>query len=1195
MSSTRRRPRAASRTPPLPAPVTPLAIVGAACRLPGAPDLDGFWSLLAAGRDAVGTIPPERFEAARWFHPRRGEAGRSYTFAAGTIGDITGFDAAAFGLSPREAAEADPQQRLLLEVAAEAFEDAGWPAGGLAGRPVGVFVGASSTDYAELRLADPAAADRFFMTGNALSILSNRIGNVFDLRGPATTFDTACSSSLVALDAAARALRDDPALEAAVVGGVNLLLSPYSFVGFSRAGMLSPTGRCRAFDAAADGYVRAEGAGVLVLKRLADALADGDAIRALLLGTGVNAAGRTIGLSLPNGEAQAALLSAVLARSGVTPDRFIAFEAHGTGTRAGDPAEAGAIGRAIAMHRAAPLPIGSVKTNIGHLEAGSGMAGLLKALLVLERGAVPPSLHFAEPNPDIEFGALNLEVPTALLPVKPRVRDVVGVNAFGFGGTNATAILGRAPKRRGVAEGYGPPPRPSPAALRLQGREPLPPLRSGGGLGWGPVYSPQPSPPLILSAKSAAALKSLAAAWSPLLRDATPEACAALARGAARHRDLAPHRVILRGESGAALAASLDAWREGRATTALSGEAVRGTTAFVFSGNGAQYPGMAQAALCASPAFRAGIAEADAALAPRLGLSPRALIERGVTAEDLAGTDLAQPLLFAVQLGIVRALAEEGITPALSLGHSVGEVAAAWCAGALSLDDAAHLIVARSRHQHRARGQGRMAALGAPEAEVADLLAASLPEVEIAAVNGPAALTVAGPGPALARLAAVAEARRWSFAPLDLDYAFHSAAMDGLREGLVADLAGLSPRPTQHPLISTVAAAPMEGTRADASYWWRNLREPVRFLGAVRAATEAGARLFIEIGPNPVLQSYLRESLREGAPEAVALPSLTRRDAEGDPFPPIADRATARGADPRGGPRFAGPAARRLPPTPFDRRRTWFPASPESARLTDAPHEHPLLGFRRDAEGALWTHWLDTEAQPWLADHRLFGEAVLPAAAMAEIFVRVAAARFPEAAALDLREMQILRPLALEAERAREIRVRADDQGGVTLESRRRLSEEPWSLHARARIAALPRLPACVSDAPGAGTVMMGAEVTALAARAGLDYGPAFQSVERITIAEDGRRARAHLRRRDAAPPDDLFTLHPARLDGALQGLIGLLATALGRREGAALVPVRFGRLVARRDAGPIAVADIALGRLGARQVTADLVLRDMA
>ena len=354
----------------------PIAIIGAAARLPGAVDLDDYAALLRAGVDAVTQVPDDRFEKARWYHPRLGEAGRSYSFAAGTIGDIRGFDAAAFGLSPRELAETDPQQRVLLEVARDAFEDAGLRPEALAGRNIAVFIGGSSTDFAEIRLQDPAATDRFLMTGNALSILSNRIGHVFDFRGGAQTIDTACSSSLVALHLAARALADDPSLEAAVVGGVNLLLSPYAFIGFSRAGMLSPSGRCQVFDAAADGYVRAEGAGVVILRRLADAKAAGEPIRALLLGTASNAAGRTVGISLPNRDAQAILLTGLVQKAAVAPDRFMAFEAHGTGTQAGDPIEAWAIGQAIARLRSAALPIGSAKANIGHLEAGAGMAGL---------------------------------------------------------------------------------------------------------------------------------------------------------------------------------------------------------------------------------------------------------------------------------------------------------------------------------------------------------------------------------------------------------------------------------------------------------------------------------------------------------------------------------------------------------------------------------------------------------------------------------------------------------------------------------------------------------------------------------------------------------------------------------------------------------------------------------------------------
>ncbi|GGG35584.1 hypothetical protein GCM10010964_24330 [Caldovatus sediminis] len=1162
-----------------------IAIVGAACRLPGAPDLDAFWRLLAEGRDAVGTVPPGRFDQARFLHPRRGEPGRSYTFAAGVLDPVGGedaarmFDAAAFGLSPREAAEMDPQQRVLLEVAAEALEDAGWPAARVAGRRIGVFVGGSSTDYAELRLADIAAADRYQMTGNALSILANRLSNVFDLRGPAQTIDTACSSSLVALHLAARALRDDPRLDAALVGGVSMLLSPYGFMGFSMAGMLSPSGRCRAFDARADGYVRAEGAGVVVLKRLRDALADGDAIRAVLLGTGVNAAGRTVGLSLPNREAQAALLAEVLAESGVAPDRFAYFEAHGTGTQAGDPVEAGALGAAIGRHRRAPLPVGSVKTNIGHLEAASGMAGLLKAMLVLERGAIPPSLHFETPNPDIDFAGLGLRVATAPERLPRRADAVVGVNSFGFGGTNATALLGPAPRpRRARARGAAAPAR-------------------------GEVPAPAPEPPLLLSARSAGALRALAERWEAALAGADAARVAALKRGAARHRDLFAHRLALRGTEARELAAALAAWRDGGRPPAgvEHGVAVRGGLAFVFSGNGAQWAGMAQEALAASAEFRAGVAEADAALSPVLGVSPLAMLEAGVTAEALAGTDIAQPLLFAVQVGIVAALRAHGIAPALCLGHSVGEVAAAWCAGVLDLADAARLIATRSRHQHATRGKGRMAALGgATPEEAAPVLEACGPGLEIAAINGPAALTLAGPEPALERVGREAERRRWSFVPLDLDYAFHSAAMDPVRPRLLADLAALAPRRAAIPFVSTVTGAALPGEQCGAAYWWRNLRAPVRFMDAVRAAAGEGAGLFLEIGPNPVLQSYLRESLRDAAAgECAVLATLSRRDPPAaDPFPAIADRAFARGADPRGAPGFAGPAERRaLPKTPFERRPVWFPATVESRRLTEATREHPLLGWPEPGAepAAVWTRTLDTEAEPWLADHRLLGEPVLPAAAMVEMALAAIAARAPEAAALEVAEFQILRALPLEAARAREIRCALDGEGGFTLASRRRLSEEGWTLHARGRLAAAPRLPAMATRAgpdvtPAARTVA-GAEVVALAARCGLDYGPAFQAVERVEV--EGERARAVLRLPDTAPGDDAgWTLHPVRLDGALQGLVGLLA-GLARPDGQALVPVRFGRVVAARGAAPIAGAEIALGRRGTRFLSADLVLRD--
>ncbi|UPG72868.1 type I polyketide synthase [Roseomonas gilardii subsp. gilardii] len=1181
--------------------VVPIAIVGAACRFPGAPDLESFWRLMAEGRDAVSTLPEDRFSQRRFHHPRKGEPGRAYTFAAGHLGDVAGFDARAFGLSPREVAEADPQQRLLLEVAAEAIEDSGLPASSLAGRPVGVWIGGSSTDYAELRLSDPSGADRYFMTGNTLSILANRLTNVFDLRGPAQTVDTACSSALVALHHALRALAHGDA-EMALVGGVQLLLSPYAFMGFSRASMLSPTGRCRAFDAAADGYVRAEGAGMVLLKPLDRALADGDRVRAVLLASGVNSAGRTIGLSLPSGEAQAELMARVMREAGVEPEQFGYFEAHGTGTQAGDPIETWAIGEAIAKRRRAPLPVGSVKTNIGHTEPASGMAGLLKAMLVLERRSIPPSLHFSAPNPNIPFDRLNLRVPVTEEPLRLGGRParrrgdpapVVGVNSFGFGGTNASVILAAAPVEAEAPEAGQAAPAAAPAV---------------------------PLPPLLLSARSPAALRLLARRWQERLAETPDGDLPALLRGAARHRDLQPQRLALRGRTAAELAAALADWTEGRDNPAATeGQAPppaiasapgapaipAGGLAFVFSGNGSQFPGMAREALAASPALRAGLEEADAALAPLLGWSPAARLAEGGSEAEVAGTDIAQPLLFAIQAALLRALAGEGLSPALVFGHSVGEAAAALAAGILDMDQAARLVVARSAAQHRTRGQGRMAALALPPEEAAPLLAEAGPGLEIAARNAPRAVTVAGPAGAIARLAELAKAQRASCVPLDLDYAFHSAAMEPVREALLGALGTMAPRPGAIPFISTVTGAPMPGGAADAEYWWRNLRAPVRFAEATAAALGQGARLFLEIGPNPVLQSYLREGARAAGLTAGVIVSLSRRDRPeafpgGDPIPAIADRATTRGADPRGGMLFQGPARRDLPLTPFARERHWLGMTAESEHLHDAPRDHPLLGERRDPEPRLWSREFDTLLEPWLADHRLGGEPVLPGAAMLEMALAAAALRFPEAPALEVATFQILRPLPLSDSEARQVRLRLADDGIVTLESRRRLAETAWTLHARGRLgeageAALPDTPALALAAPDE---MAGAEITAFAARLGLDYGPAFRPL--VSVAAEDGQAVLRLALPEAAPPDEGFHLHPVRLDGALQGLIGLLAPQFPARadalpEGEALVPVRFERLVFRRDAAPAESAELRLSSLGERSAEATLLLRDAA
>src|SRR5215831_95745 len=421
-----------------------IAIVGASCRFPGAEDLEGFWRLLASGEDAVSEVDPQRWSTKFFYHPDRSEPGKSYTWAAGLINGIDLFEPSFFGISPREASQMDPQQRLLLELVWHALEDAGIPTSKISGSSMGVYIGASTTDYSDLWLGDPASADSYSMTGTTLSIFANRISYVFDLRGPSLTIDTACSSSLVALHHACEAIRSQR-VAAAIVGGVNLLLAPYPYLGFCSASMLSRRGRCFAFDERADGYVRGEGGGVVILRPLEDALADGDAIRAVIVATGVNSDGRTIGLSLPSETAQASLLRSVYAHAGVAPEQLAFFEMHGTGTPAGDQIEAAAVGHSLGQSRSAPLPIGSVKTNIGHLEPASGMAGLLKATLALDRGIVPPTIHCERPNPKIPFDSLNLRLVREAEPVQTRERSYAGVNSFGFGGTNAHAVLARPP------------------------------------------------------------------------------------------------------------------------------------------------------------------------------------------------------------------------------------------------------------------------------------------------------------------------------------------------------------------------------------------------------------------------------------------------------------------------------------------------------------------------------------------------------------------------------------------------------------------------------------------------------------------------------------------------------------------------------------------------------------------------------
>ena len=1139
-----------------------IAIVGASCRLPGADDLEGFWQLLVSAHDAVSEVDDRRWSTRFYHHPNRSEPGKSYTWCAGLIGGVDLFEPSFFGISPREAAQMDPQQRLLLELVWHAFEDAGIPPSKMSGSAAGVYIGASATDYSDLRLGDPSGGDSYFMTGSTLSILANRVSYIFDLRGPSLVVDTACSSSLVALHHACEAIRGKR-IPCAIVGGVNLLLAPYPFIGFSRASMLSHRGRCFAFDERADGYVRGEGGGVVILKPLEDALASGDPIRAIILGTGVNSDGRTIGLSLPSESAQTSLLRAVYTGAGVDPNELAFFEMHGTGTPAGDPIEATAVGHSLGQSRSEPLPIGSVKTNIGHLEPASGMAGLLKTALALERKLVPPTLHCETPNPNISFDALNLRLVRQVEPlVTGCERPYAGVNSFGFGGTNAHAVLGKPPREEAS-------------------------------------FAPEPLPPLVISARTEASLRELAQSFRAKLVETPADYTPSLLRAAARRREHHPQRLVALGRDARGLAGVLDGYlNDDPSPAAVTGTAIRGgKLAFVFSGNGAQFSGMGRDALRTSAAFRAAVEEADRALRSELGWSVVELLEHAVDDETLARADVAQPLLFAVQVGVVHALRKAGVDASGYVGHSVGEIAAAWTAGALSLAEAGRVVVARSRHQQLTRAQGRMAAIALAGDVARDFLDELDSPAEIAAFNATHSVTISGASAEIERLEGEAKRRGMWFRTLDLDFAFHSKQMDPICEGLLASLVGLSSRPPNARLVSTVTGEAVESGQLDAEYWWRNIRSPVRFAEAIARLVDEDFRIFLEIGPAAILQSYLADGLRAAKIEGRVLASLARKPTDDDPFPAIAARCHVAGYDFTQADCFDGPAdPRGLPLYPWDRQKFWFDITSEGADPANPPFDHPLLGFRQHGPLPCWINHLDEQVVPWIGDHAVEGVPVLPGAAVVEMALAAARWRWPDAPALEVRDLEIRRPLPFDKGRMREMRlVIGSEEGDWELASRMRLSSEPLTTHAVGQICSATDSRPFIDweETPPTRTCIDSERLYRFARLMGLDYGTCFRTVNRVEIA-DRELAIAYL---DPAPLlEELnsYLVHPALLDGALQGLLGLIDKRLDQAEGVGFLPWRFGRIRLAAPFGRVpGRAQLRLTRIGVRSVSADIALFD--
>ncbi|MEM9010794.1 MAG: SDR family NAD(P)-dependent oxidoreductase [Pseudomonadota bacterium] len=1144
---------------------TRIGIVGYGARLPQAHGPEEVWSVLDSGRCVITEIAPERWSRSQFLSSSQTAPGRAYTLAAGQLDDIWAFDPGFFGISPREAEQMDPQQRVLLETVWEALDHAGLPSGRLDSR-TGVYIGAASSDYSQHFFADPARIDAQFMLGNTLSILANRISYTLNLTGPSYTVDTACSSSLFAFHHGVAALERGE-IDTAIVGGVSLLLSPMAFVGFSRAAMLSPDGLCKAFDASANGYVRSEGAVVFVLRRAEDAQAAGDRVRGVVLGTGTNSDGRTVGMAMPSTERQAALLQAVSERAGIAADDLAFVEAHGTGTAVGDPQEAEAIGTVYGQRRQRPLPIGSAKTNFGHLEPTSGLVGLLKAQLALEKGVFPRSLHVEELNPNIPFDRLNLSVATEPLGLESREAPwAAAVNSFGFGGANAHVVL-----RQATDEEQAAVPAKGAAARAL-----------------------------LLSARSEESLKTLAATWRDRLHQATPDELSDLMSAAAHRRGRFEHRLCLHGETAEALGTAAAAYLEGAEDGAwVSGRRTGQKTgvAFVFSGNGAQWAGMGRNAYGSDPAFTAAFDRASAAVGPVDGRSLAELL----LADDLAGalgrSAVAQPILFAVQVAIVEALAAEGLRPDAVAGHSVGEVAAAWAAGIFDLDQAAHIVRTRSVALEALHGQGSMAAvLSGVEDLAAALDAFGESAITLAADNSPRSTTLSGPAEELERFSRFARKRRIAVKKLDIAYPYHSPAVDAVRTRLLKDLQGLRPNAGSATYVSSTTGEVTPGKGLDVDYWWRNARNPVRFRPAVEALVAEGCGLIVEIGPRVVLRNYVVDSAAPLGEGAQFVPSFQDGARAGETAGHVVARALCHGAEIADAPLLGAERAFRADPPLYAWTHKPYRAAPTAtgAELFDRPMRHPLLGVAERMGDPLWRGQIDTHLFPWLADHVVDGAAVLPATAFAEIALAAGAEGLGRER-VELVDFEVLRPVVVDTGHGVETRTRFEPAARrVEIETRRLGTDGDWTLAAFGTIRPAPEasLPDAWAEDGGAEQADIATLYDALA-NLRLDYGPTFR---RVTAARlDARTAWVDL---DLEPCEDGYLTNPRLLDAALHPVFLLIDAARGGgtvERDQALLPVRFARLRLDRPSATWAGARVELRQLSELGASVDITLYDTA
>jgi acyl transferase domain-containing protein/NADPH:quinone reductase-like Zn-dependent oxidoreductase/NAD(P)-dependent dehydrogenase (short-subunit alcohol dehydrogenase family)/SAM-dependent methyltransferase/acyl carrier protein len=1121
----------------------PVAIVGIGCRFPGGiKSPRAFWDFLAKKSDGTSEVPADRWSIEKYYDPDPKQVGKIYTKRGGFVDGISGFDPQFFGISPREAAYMDPQHRLLLETTWEAFEDAGIAPRAWVGRQVGVFVGLFTHDYenlhmqaSELRTYGPHTS-----TGMSTTIAANRLSHAFDFTGPSMVIDTACSSSLVAVHLACRSLQTGES-ELAVAGGVNLQLVPEMTVSLCKASMLAPDGRCKSFDARANGYARADGTGMVVLKPLERALADGDAIYAVILGSAVNQDGRTKGMTVPSGAAQQHVMRDALACAGVQPSQITYIEAHGTGTPVGDPIEANALGTVLTSGAPdrAPCAIGSVKSNFGHTESAAGVAGLIKVALMQRHGYIPPNLHFETANPDIPFESLRLRVPVALeeWQAGPDGRRLAGLNSFGFGGTNAHAVIASAPAQ------------PAPSPRSAAGKTQL----------------------ICLAARSEEALKAVAQQHSAFLRNETHASLESIAAQLACGREHHAFRMTAAGKDEREVADLLDGFVAGQRRPGLSsGETAGARTqdvVFVCSGMGQQWWGMGRGLLESEPVFANKIDELDRLFGQLAVWSLRDILSQPEESSQIDRTEYAQPAIFGLQMGLAALWQSWGIEPDLVVGHSIGEVAAACISGALSLDDAVKVCFHRSRLQASLAGRGGMLAVSLSEADLQRRIRGKEALISIGAVNSPESGTLAGDTAMLEQIAAELQSEGIFARMLKVEVPYHSPVMDEINASLRAALHDIAPRKARIPLISTVTGQQIDGSRLDADYWNQNVRKPVSFAHAMGTLVAMQGRTFIEIGAHPVLASSIGECLTAEGVRATVLTSLRRKQDDGATFLGAVGQLHCMGYEIALEEQFKRPTSRiDLPFYPWQRTTFWT-ETPESRKVRtglaaeDARLDHPLLGERASSPQPAW-HGEIAPGQPhYLRDHCVQGSVVFPAACFIEMALAAARETLSSSGPVAIERLAIEAPLVLTAGAQNRLQLSIGNEQKFQIHSSlQQEGEQRWVHHVSGfLVEPSPARDAQFLDATvlhdRLPDVLSQEDIYARFERIQLQYGPLFRNLDTAWVGQDEA-----LGRLAALPAIEAeigkYNIHPAMLDAAFQLLVALPSDSTYLPVGVARVEV---------------------------------------